>query len=73
MAPVALIIAFEQWRASIVLYCDACIVRHGCSNMALTTCSTNVYVDVCVSCWHGDELGFHVDVNNFVLLSLTLY
>ena len=64
MAPVALIIAFEQRRAAIVSYCDACIVRHGCSNMALTTCSTNVYVDVCVSCWHGDELGSRVDLND---------
>ena len=67
MAPAALIIAFEQRRAAIVSYCDACIVRHGCSNMALTTFSTNVCVDVCVSCWHGDELGSHDNTNFSVL------
>ena len=64
MAPAALIIAFEQQRAAIVSYCDVCIVRHGCSNMALTTFNTNVCVDVCVSCWYGDELGSHVDLND---------
>ena len=69
MAPAALIIAFEQRRAAIVSYCDACIVRHGHSTMALTTC-TNVYVDVCVSCWHAN---FSVLCPALIIVYTSLY